>query len=278
MADHSPHELAELHEHVHRLEQTLQQRDYDLQKLQNHIERGTSSIMSSIEDLCTASSKIASPTAQLKPSPSVAELQNEVDQLHDRLDELGNENQLLRTRLQEVDTIYEENQYLYEEKNQWAEEMEHARRYQLALVQEINAMKQHADLLDAPQMQEKMEQLSGENRSLEDEVLQLREQLQFVAEAYERDKQELLDANEHYKQILQAGQHGHKLPKVTPARLVTEYLSSCVAQKLTRMVNELEERIRLLEEDNNKKEQKSKVRWSAARAGVVSHSESIDQK
>ncbi|CAF1003534.1 unnamed protein product [Adineta ricciae] len=253
--EHSSNQMVELHEHVHRLEQTLQQRDYDLQKLQNQIEKGTSSIMSSIEDLCIASSKISSPppassTISLyKHQPSIHDLQNEIDQLHDRLDELTNENQTLQTRLQEVDTIYEENQYLYAEKSQWMEEMEHARLQQLALVQEFNVMKQrerdarqtkHSDL---SQFQIQIDRLTGTNNELENEVIHLREQMHRMKQAYEKDKQDLLDTNHHYKQILQATQQTQKLPK-----------KSTRADK----VNEYEERIHLLTEQNEQKEQKYK--------------------
>ncbi|CAF4869866.1 unnamed protein product, partial [Rotaria magnacalcarata] len=64
-------EVTQLREHVQRLEQTLHKRDYELQKLQNEIDKGTSSIMSSIEDLYTVSTNVASPKSILKHQPTV---------------------------------------------------------------------------------------------------------------------------------------------------------------------------------------------------------------
>ncbi|CAF3052226.1 unnamed protein product [Rotaria sp. Silwood2] len=64
------------------LEQTLHKRDYELQKLQNEIDKGTSSIMSSIEDLYTASSNVSSPKSILKHHPFVEQNQVLFDDNH----------------------------------------------------------------------------------------------------------------------------------------------------------------------------------------------------
>ncbi|UJR16375.1 hypothetical protein I4U23_003278 [Adineta vaga] len=261
---YSSNDIVELHEHVHRLEQTLQQRDYDLQKLQNQIEKGTSSIMSSIEDLCIASSKVSSPrpasTLSLyKQQPTINDLQNEIDQLHDRLDELTNENQILQSRLQEVDTIYEENQYLYNERSQWAEEMEHCRLRQLTLVQEMNRLKQREnDFLqtnhsDTSHFKIEIDQITQRNHELEDELIHLREQMHHMKQAYERDKQDLVDTNHHYKQILQATQHAQKLPKKL-ARV--ERMNIAMANEFEQKQQEYKETIQDLTEQNEKQEQK----------------------
>jgi FtsZ-binding cell division protein ZapB len=144
-------DIAELQENVHLLEQKLQQRDYELQTLQIEIEKGTSSIMSSIEDLYIASASVSpsqhSPSSNLalvttKTHPTIEELQNEIDQLHDKLDEISRENQTLKNRTQEFDTIYEENEYLYAEKSQWNDETERLRIRVLVLEQENHALKE----------------------------------------------------------------------------------------------------------------------------------------
>ena len=46
-------------------------------------------------------------------------------------------------------------------------------------------------------------------------MIHLREQMHRMKQAYEKDKQDLLDTNHHYKQILQSTQQTQKLPKVS---------------------------------------------------------------
>jgi len=232
-------DIADLQDHVHLLEQKLQQRDYELQTLQTEIEKGTSSIMSSIEDLCVASSSVsptqhspsANPTLAIASSqPTVEELQNELDQLHDKLDELTRENQTLKNRTQEFDTIYEENEYLYAEKNHWNEEIERARIHELVLEQEIRALQEREkeflltnetslDNSNTTQLKLKIDWLHRTNSELELEIVRLREQLDSMTKKYQETKNESFHKDEHYKQILAVVEDRQQLPQVNSYRV-----------------------------------------------------------
>jgi uncharacterized protein (DUF3084 family) len=205
----------------------LHKRDYELQKLQNEIDKGTSSIMSSIEDLYTVSTNVASPKSILKHQPTVIQLQNELDQLHDKLDELLKENQELKTRTQEFDTIYEENEYLYAEKSQWNEEMERARLRQLVLEQEVHTLREREkefiltndptvteDNSNASQLKLKINWLNQMNNQLELEIVRLREQIESITKKFQQAKRDLTNKTQHYKQIIEAAQDTQKLPQV----------------------------------------------------------------
>jgi regulator of replication initiation timing len=216
------------------LEHKLQQRDYELQTLQIEIEKGTSSIMSSIEDLYIASSSVSpsqhSPLANRalvshKTQPTIEELQNELDQLHDKLDELTRENQTLKNRTQEFDTIYEENEYLYAEKSHWNEEMEHARIRELVLEQEIRTLKErekeflltsdsNINTSNTTQLKLKIDWLHRTNNQLELEIVRLREQLDLTTKKYQDTKKESIHRDEHYKQLLTVAEDKQQLPQV----------------------------------------------------------------
>ena len=218
--DSSPVEVTELRQHVQRLEKTLHQRDFELQKLQTEIEKGTNSIRSSIEDLFLLSTS----TNLHKHQPSIEDLQNELDQLHDKLDELLRENQLLKSRTQEFDTIYEENEYLYAEKSQWNEELERSRLRQLVLEQENHSLKERekefvsshdaSNNSNLSQLKLKVEWFNHTNNQLELETVRLREQLDASNKKYEHIKRELDEKNEHFRKILQAAEDSQKLPQV----------------------------------------------------------------
>ena len=224
-----------MQDHVRQLEQKLLQRDHELQRLQFEIEKGTSSIMSSIEDLYLVSSgglpTRSSPshptiTHAEKSSPTVEQLQNELDQLHDKLDELSRENQTLKNRTQEFDTIYEENEYLYEEKSQWNEERERARVRESMLEQEIAALKEsekgsleknEPDLSksNTTQLKLNIEWLNRTNNQLELEVVRLREQLDAMTRKWRETKEESTLKDEHYQQLLGVAEDEHRLPQVS---------------------------------------------------------------
>jgi DNA repair exonuclease SbcCD ATPase subunit len=220
----SPNEAVELREHVHRLEQTLHKRDYELKKLQNEIEKGTSSIMSSIEDLYIVSSNVSLSANLPQHQPSIDDLQNEIDQLHDKLDEVKRENQILKNRTQEFDTVYEENEYLYAEKSQWNEELERFRIRQLVLEQENHTLKERekeflstndmTNNSNISQLKLKLEWFNHTNNQLELEIVHLHEQIDLITKKYEQTKQDLFEKNQHYKQILEAAQNEQKLPQV----------------------------------------------------------------
>lgn len=222
--DSSPTEVMELREHVQRLEKSLHQRDFELQKLQNEIEKGTNSIRSSLEDLFLVSTS----TNLHKHQPSINDLQNEIDQLHDKLDELLRENQLLKTRTQEFDTIYEENEYLYAEKSQWNEELERSRLRQLLLEQENHSLKERekeflsntdaSNNSNLSQLKLKVEWFNHTNNQLELETVRLREQIDSMNKKYEQSKRELAEKNEHFKKILEAAEQSEKLPQVNRKR------------------------------------------------------------
>ena len=228
--DFSSDEVVELHEHIQRLEQTLQQRDHELHKLQNEIEKGTSSIMSSIEDLYLVSSNVSSTNALIKSKPTVAELQNEVDQLHDKLDELTQENQLLKNRTQEFDTIFEENEYLYAEKSQWNDEIERLKIRQMLLEQEIHTLKERekeslvtndsTTNSNFSQLKHKLDWFNQANNQLQVEIVRLHEQNELISQKYEQAKEDLVKKTQHYQQILEAAQDEQKLPQVTRRHFV----------------------------------------------------------
>jgi hypothetical protein len=172
--------------------------------------------MSSIEDLYIASSNISSPINTSKHQPS-----------NDKLDELTHENQILKIRLQEIDTIYQENENLYAEKSQWTEEIERMKIHQLSLEQELNKLKQHEKELiltndstmtintsNISQLQLEIDWLNRTNIQFEREVIHLREQIDLITQSYEQDKRDLIEKNQHYKQMLQATQDTQKLPEV----------------------------------------------------------------
>ncbi len=227
-------DIAELQDHVQLLEQKLHQRDYELQTLQIEIEKGTSSIMSSIEDLYIASASVSparhSPTPNLplgpmKNQPSIEELQNELDQLHDKLDEVTRENQTLKNRTQEFDTIYEENEYLYAEKSQWNEEIERARIRELVLEQEIHTLKErekeflltndsNINNSNTTQLKLNIDWLHRTNNQIELENVRLREQIDLLTKKCQEIKKELIYKDEHYKQILSAIEDKQQLPQV----------------------------------------------------------------
>jgi regulator of replication initiation timing len=183
--------------------------------------------MSSIEDLYHVSTNVSSATNILKHQPSIDDLQNEIDQLHDKLDELIRENQLLKNRTQEFDTIYEENEYLYAEKSHWNEEIERSRIRQLVLEQEIHTLKEREKefiLTNDPsittnnsnisQLKLKLDWFNQTNNQLELELVRLREQIDIITKKYEQAKHDLIEKNQHYKQILEAAQDDEKLPQV----------------------------------------------------------------
>jgi predicted nucleic acid-binding Zn-ribbon protein len=180
--------------------------------------------MSSIEDLYLISSNVSSTTNLRKLQPSTDDLQNELDQLHDKLDELTRENQILKNRTQEFDTIYEENEYLYAEKSLWNEGMERARVRQLVLEQEIHSLKEREKEFiltndpvitsNTPQLKLKIDWLNHANNQLELEVARLGEQIDAITQKYEQAKRDLVEKNQHYKQILEAAQNAQQLPQV----------------------------------------------------------------
>ena len=228
-------DILQLQDHVRQLEQKLLQRDHELQRLQFEIEKGTSSIMSSIEDLYLVSSG-ALPTRSspshptianaAKQPPTIEQLQNEIDQLHDKLDELSRENQTLKNRTQEFDTIYEENEYLYEEKSQWNEELERARVRESVLEQEISALKEREkeslgrnepDLnkSNPTQLKLNIDWLSRTNNQLELEIVRLREQLDSMTRKWRETKEESTRKDEHYQQLLSVAEDEQRLPQVS---------------------------------------------------------------
>ena len=196
-----------------------------MQKLQTEIEKGRSSIMSSIEDLYLVSSNVSSSTNPFQQQqPTIDELQNQLDQLHDKLDELTRENQILKNRTQEFDTIYEENEYLYAEKSQYNEEFERSRLRQLVLEQENQSLKEREKELlltddttnqsNLSQLKLKVEWFNQTNNQLELDIVRLREQLDVMTKKYEQAKRDLIDKNQHYKQILETAYDAKKLPQV----------------------------------------------------------------
>jgi hypothetical protein len=186
--------------------------------------------MSSIEDLYIASSSVSpsqqSPKMTLKNQSLINQLQNELDQLHDKLDELTRENQTLKNRTQEFDTIYEENEYLYAEKSHWNEEMERARIRELVLEQELHTLKEREKefLLstdaninnnsNTTQLKLKIDWLHRTNNQIELENVRLREQIDFLTKKCQEIKKELIQQDEHYKQLLIATEDKQKLPQV----------------------------------------------------------------
>lgn len=228
-------EIQELNDHVRLLEQKLKQRDYELQTLQVEIEKGTSSIMSSIEDLCLASSSVSANQPMTTSAPSltnqqkqdvIEEYQIEIDQLHDKLDDLTRENQQLKNRVQEFDTIYEENEYLYAEKSRWNEEVERARVRELILEQEIRSLKEReqeflikneaTDLvnLNPAQLKIKIEWLYQTNNKLDLEVSSLRDQLDAMTNKCQDLKRDLIEKDKHYQKILSVTEEEQNLPEV----------------------------------------------------------------
>jgi predicted nuclease with TOPRIM domain len=191
--------------------------------------------MSSIEDLYIASSSV-SPSPHipikhlqlnsLKSQPTIEELQNELDQLHDKLDEITRENQTLKNRTQEFDTIYEENEYLYAEKSHWNEEMERARIRELVLEQEINSLKEREkeflinndsntnNNANTTQLKLKIDWLHRTNNQLELEIVRLREQIDLLTKKYQETKKDLINKDEHYKQLLTVAEDKQQLPQV----------------------------------------------------------------
>jgi len=180
--------------------------------------------MSSIEDLYIISSNVSSSTNILKHQSSIDDLQNELDLLHDKLDELIRENQILKNRTQEFDTIYEENEYLYAEKSRWNEEIERFKIHQLALEQENHTLKEREKEFiltndttndsNISQLKLRIDWFNYTNNQLELEVIHLREQIDLLTKKYEQAKQDLIDKNQHYKQVLEAAQNSQKLPHV----------------------------------------------------------------
>lgn len=219
-------DIRELNEHVHLLEQKLHQRDYELQTLQIEIEKGTSSIMSSIEDLYLASSSVSpTPTSTIVAEQQHDSLQRELDQLHDRLDELTRENQALKSRSQEFETIYEENEYLYAEQSQWNEEMERARVRILILEQDNRALKERereilgnnepdANTGNPAQLKLKIDWLYQTNNKLDLEIVNLREQFDSMTRKCQELKKDLSDKDKHYQQILAVAEEQQQLPQV----------------------------------------------------------------
>jgi chromosome segregation ATPase len=186
--------------------------------------------MSSIEDLYMASSSVSpsqhSPLLTRKTQPTIQELQNELDQLHDKLDELTRENQTLKNRTQEFDTIYEENEYLYAEKSHWNEEIESSRIRELVLEQEVQTLKEREKefLLtndtninnnsNTTQLKLKIDWLHRTNNQLELEIVRLREQIDLLNKKCQETKKELINKDEHYKQLLNAVDNKQQLPQV----------------------------------------------------------------
>jgi FtsZ-binding cell division protein ZapB len=186
--------------------------------------------MSSIEDLYMASSSVSpsqhSPLLTRKTQPTIQELQNELDQLHDKLDELTRENQTLKNRTQEFDTIYEENEYLYAEKSHWNEEIERSRIRELVLEQEVQTLKEREKefLLtndtnlnnnsNTTQLKLKIDWLHRTNNQLELEIVRLREQIDLLNKKCQETKKELINKDEHYKQLLNAVDNKQQLPQV----------------------------------------------------------------
>jgi chromosome segregation ATPase len=183
--------------------------------------------MSSIEDIYLVSSNVSTSANMQRNQPSIIELQNELDQLHDKLDEVIRENQILKDRTQEFDTIYEENEFLYAEKSQWNEEIERARIRQLVLEQEIHTLKEHekdysltndssitTNNSHVTQLKVKIDWLNQTNNKLEIQTADLREQIDFITKKYEQARVDLTEKDQHYKQILEAAQDAQKLPQV----------------------------------------------------------------
>ncbi|CAF1316645.1 unnamed protein product, partial [Adineta ricciae] len=265
--------LTELHEHVQLLEQKLQQRDHELHTLQLEIEKGTSSIMSSIEDLCIASNSVSpvphspmirakSTSSQLKPT--IEELQNEIDQLHDKLDEITRENQTLRNRTREFDTIYEENEYLYAEKSVRNEEMERARIRELVLEQEIRTLKEREkeflvtsdttpESSNITQLKLKIDWLHRTNNELELENVRVREQLDFLSEKCQDLKNELIHKDEHHKQILSVAEDQQQLPQEL---IRLEKMKINLEHQIEQDRQDYERTLQAMEEHNEKREQK----------------------
>ncbi|UJR30108.1 hypothetical protein I4U23_017649 [Adineta vaga] len=265
--------IAELHEHVQLLEQKLQQRDYELQTLQHEIEKGTSSIMSSIEDLCVASNSVSptphSPTINSKLirnqlQPTIEELQNEIDQLHDKLDELTRENQTLRNRTQEFDTIYEENEYLYAEKSHRNDEFERARIRELVLEQEIRTLKEREkeflvtndssnENSNVTQLKLKIEWLHRTNNELELENVRVNEQFDLLNKKYHEIKKESREKDERYKQILSIAENQQELPEEL---IRLEKVKIHIEHQMEKERQEYEKTLRSMEEHSEKREQK----------------------
>lgn len=284
----------DLKEHVHLLEQKLQQRDYELQTLQLEIEKGTSSIMSSIEDLCVASTSVSPPARSpnlhralpaIKGQPTtIEELQNEIDVLHDKLDDVTRENQTLRNRTQEFDTIYEENEYLYAEKTHRNDELERARVRELVLEQEIRSLKERekeflvtndtaGESPNSSQLKLKVEWLHRTNNELELENVRIREQLDTVSHKCQELKKELLQKEEHFQQVLSVAQDQQQLPQVDRRSRVStepmfflqelirlEKVKANIERQLEKERHEYEKTIRAMEEHGEKREQKYSVR------------------
>ncbi|CAF1406211.1 unnamed protein product [Adineta steineri] len=268
--------IADLHDHVHLLEQKLQQRDYELQTLQIEIEKGTSSIMSSVEDLCIASSTV-SPTPHspllnpkllaittTKNQPTIEQLQNDIDQLHDKLDELTRENQTLKNRTQEFDTIYEENEYLYAEKSHWNEEIERGRIRELVLEQEIYSLKErekeflitndsNMDSSNITQLKLKIDWLHRTNNELELENVRLREQMDLITQKCQEMKKELIHKDDHHKQILSIVEDKQQLPDEL---IRLEKIKVNMENQMEKERQHHEKTIATLEEQSDKREQK----------------------
>lgn len=187
--------------------------------------------MSSIEDLYIASSSVSPahhspPINMSKTQPTIEDLQNELDQLHDKLDELTRENQTLKSRTQEFDTIYEENEYLYAEKSRWNDEIERARIRELVLEQEIQTLKEHEKeylrsndssnekTANTSQLKLKIDWLHRSNNQLELEIVRQREQIDLLTKKTHENKRELLQKDEHYKQLLTVMEEKQQLPQV----------------------------------------------------------------
>ena len=194
--------------------------------------------MSSIEDLYIASSSV-SPSHQTSSTismsktaqPTIEELQNELDQLHDKLDEITRENQTLKNRTQEFDTIYEENEYLYAEKSRWNEEMERARIRELVLEQEVQTLKEHEKEFlrnahsttneknaNTTQLKLKIDWLHRTNNQLELEIVRQREQIDMLTKKCQENKRDLMQKDEHYKQLMTVMEEKQQLPQVDRTR------------------------------------------------------------
>ena len=187
--------------------------------------------MSSIEDLCLASSSISPKKRDSSPLKNenfnnVEQVQNELDQLHDKLDELTRENQTLKSRAQEFDTIYEENEYLYAEKLHWNEEIERARVRELILQQEIRSLKERErefllkndstemNNLNSSQLKMKIEWLYQTNNKLDLEISNLRDQLDSMTKKNQEIKKDFFEKEKHFQEILSINEDQQKLPQV----------------------------------------------------------------
>ena len=184
--------------------------------------------MSSIEDLYIASSSVSPShhSNMSKTQPTIEDIQNELDQLHDKLDELTRENQTLKSRTQEFDTIYEENEYLYAEKSRWNEEIERGRIRELVLEQQIQTLKEHEKEYlrtndssaekntNTTQLKLKIDWLHRSNNQLELEIVRQREQIDLLTKKSHENKRELMQKDEHYKQLLTVMEEKQQLPQV----------------------------------------------------------------